>query len=272
MNEDLRPFLLELAALAAEPAKRTFRQPLVVENKRDGSESAGGLTGEAAFDPVTETDKAIEIVLRDAIAERYPTHGLLGEEFGQQRAESAYQWVLDPIDGTRAFVAGWPTWGTLVGLTKDGRATFGLMSQPITGEVYVAGPGGAALHHHDGTVRPLRARETVQDGLVLSTTSPDLFNAEEREVFDQIRADAKIVRYGGDCYAYAQVAAGRVDAVVESGLAPYDIVALVPIVEQAGGIVTTWDGERPESGGRIIAAANATVHGRLLEKLAGLPD
>lgn len=276
---ELEAFLLHLADVAAAPALSAFRHAVAVENKRatpTGASAPGAVpnserqpAGEAAFDPVTEADRAIERVLRTEIERAYPDHGIFGEEYGIVRSQSEMRWVLDPIDGTRAFMAGFPTWGTLAGLMIARRAVAGLMSQPFTGEVYVAVSGHCATARHARHSVPLATRTDAPAGrFVISTTSPDLFSVSERAAFDRVRERAQIVRYGGDCYAYAQLAAGRVDAVIEAGLQAYDIVPLIAIIEQAGGVVTTWTGQSASEGGRILASANAALHADLMDVLA----
>jgi histidinol phosphatase-like enzyme (inositol monophosphatase family) len=169
--------------------------------------------------------------------------------------------VIDPIDGTRAFISGLPLWGTLVGLTVGGRAVAGMMSQPFTGELYLADGTGAFLDGPDG--RKLQTSDvTSLAEATLCTTTPALFREGKRQVYDLLEAEMRLARYGTDCYAYAMLASGHVDLVVEPGLQSYDIVALIPIIEQAGGVVTTFDGGRPENGGDIIAAANAELHAK----------
>lgn len=251
-------FMRRLAEAAAAETLPRFRASAAVDNKQ-----AGG------FDPVTEADRAAERAIRALIAETYPEHGILGEEFGLERGESDHRWIIDPIDGTRAFISGLPLWGTLVGLTAHGRAVAGLMSQPFTGELFFANAEGA---HYEGPGgdRRLSVRPTVDlAAATLCTTTPALFDAGRRAAYDRVEAAVRLPRYGTDCYAYAMVAAGQVDLVVECDLQSYDIAALIPIVEGAGGIVTRWDGGRAEDGGDIVAAATPELHQQALALLAG---
>ena len=255
--------LLETAHLLADRSGRAilpyFRKTLAVDNK-----------AEAGFDPVTAADRAAERVIRDMLGERHPEHAILGEEYGAREAASPYTWVIDPIDGTKAFITGMPVWGTLIGLRHDGRAIMGLMDQPFTGERVWAGPDASFSRLSVGRARRIATRECRKlEDAVLATTSPDLFGDAEREAFGRIRARARLTRYGGDCYSYCMLAAGHIDLVVEAGLKPYDIMALIPIIERAGGRVTTWDGKRPEDGGRIVAAGDPRLHAAAMKLLAG---
>jgi myo-inositol-1(or 4)-monophosphatase len=256
---EFHDFVDRLADAAAKSVLPFFRTRIGTDNKDGG----GG------FDPVTEADKAAEVVMRRLIAEQFPTHGIIGEEFGNERADAEYQWVLDPIDGTRAFISGLPVWGTLIGLTRNGVAAYGMMSQPFTGERF-HGDGQSAHYRGPGGPKRLMTRDCGDlGGATVMTTTPALFGAHERPRYDRVEKAARLARYGCDCYAYAMLAAGHVDVVIESGLKPYDIVALIPIIEGAGGVVTTWDGEPATSGGQILACANARLHRQVMEMLAG---
>ena len=255
---DFSGFVDELATASGRAVLPFFRTALAAEDK-----SRGG-----AFDPVTEADKAGEVAMRRLIGRAFPDHGIVGEEFGAEREDAEYIWVLDPIDGTRAFVAGLPMWGTLIGLLKGGRAAYGLMHQPFIGERF-SGDGGSARYRGPHGERRLRTRrcETLA-AATLSTTSPRLFAGEDLRRFEQVEAEARLTRFGCDCYAYCMLAAGHVDVVVETGLKPYDIVALIPIITGAGGVVTTWDGGSAELGGRIVACGDPRLHEDLLRRLS----
>jgi histidinol-phosphatase len=255
-------FAHELADAAGAVILPHFRAPLAVDNKAGGS----------AFDPVTAADRGAEAAMRALIRSRYPSHGILGEEYGRQEGDAA-TWVLDPVDGTRGFITGLPTWGTLIGLQLDDRALIGVMDQPFVRDRFVGSPLGAELRTTgpDGHTRhvPLAVRSCASLAeAVLSTTSPDLFAPGEREAFAALRSEVRLTRYGGDCYAYCMVALGLVDLVVESGLQPYDIVALIPIIERAGGVVTSWDGGAAVAGGRIVAAGDRRIHEAALARLS----
>lgn len=247
---EILEFMRGLAQAAAAETLPRFRRRAAVDNKLD-----------AGFDPVTEADREAEKVIRRMLGERFPDDGILGEEFGLSNADSSQRWVIDPIDGTRAFISGLPLWGTLVGLTVEGRAVAGMMSQPFTGELYLADETGAYLEGPGG--RRLETSDVKElSQATLCTTTPAMFGGAKRACYDRLEAGMRLARYGTDCYAYAMLASGHVDLVVEPGLQAYDIVALIPLIEQAGGMVTTFEGGRPENGGDIIAAANAELHAK----------
>lgn len=248
-----RDFFVELAAAAAAETLPRFRAGGGIDDK-------GMKGGVAAFDPVTEADRAAETAIRALISRQFPEHGILGEEHGATGLDRNHVWVIDPIDGTRAFITGIPVWGTLVGLTENGKAIAGMMAQPFTGELFhaVAGRSWRTVNGMDTENRVSPVTDLAK--ATLFTTTPHLFKGENRERYDAIERRVKLFRYGCDCYAYCMLAAGFIDLVIETALQPYDIVALVPIIEAAGGIVTDWDGSRPEKGGNIIAAATPELH------------
>ncbi|MEE4120024.1 MAG: inositol monophosphatase family protein [Paracoccaceae bacterium] len=219
----------------------------------------------AGFDPVTEADRAAEAAMRHVLAERRPADGIVGEEMTGVAGRSGLVWVLDPIDGTRAFVIGAPTWGTLIALCDGqpeagGRPLYGLIDQPHTGERWAGGLGRASLAAPGGEsglgTRPVEALEEAR----LCTTFPEVGSAAERAAFARVAAKVRLTRYGLDCYAYGLLAAGHVDLVIEAGLAPHDICAPIAVIEAAGGIVTDWRGGPAQGGGRVLAAANAGLH------------
>lgn len=256
---DLPPveFLFRLADAADRETLPRFRQAGAVDNKEA-----------EAFDPVTEADRAAERAIRALIEADYPSHAILGEEHGSS-GDGALRWVIDPIDGTRAFISGVPVWGTLIGLYVENRARLGIMSQPFTGERFWA--DGTRSFRADRTGRTEnRVRKTAAiDEAIVFTTTPRLFRGDLLERFETLEAKARLTRFGTDCYAFAMLAAGQVDLVVEAGLKPYDIAALIPIIEQAGGIVTTLEGDRAEDGGDVVAAATPALHTAALEILNG---
>jgi histidinol phosphatase-like enzyme (inositol monophosphatase family) len=255
---DFSQFVGELATSSGQAILPFFRTSLGADDK-----SPGGV-----FDPVTEADRAGELVMRQLITRTFPTHGIVGEEYGAEREDAEYVWVLDPIDGTRAFISGLPIWGTLIGLNRNGRPCYGLMHQPFTGERFF-GDGGAAQFQGPGGERRLRTRRCASlSDATLSTTSPRLFSGETAARYEEVEARVKLTRFGTDCYAFCMVAAGHVDLVVETGLKPYDIVALIPIIEGAGGIVTSWDGGDASKGGSVVAAGDRRVHAAALEILS----
>lgn len=223
---------------------------------------------QAGFDPVTAADRDAETIMRAMVESAHPDHAFIGEEFGIRAGTSDLTWVVDPIDGTRSFIIGMPIWGTLIGLMNAGRPIIGLMNQPFTGERFVGGPDGAWYRRGGANIRLKTSTTTCIEDAHLGSTSPHLFaEGFERAAFECIRDGVRMARYGGDCYFYCMVAAGHLDLVVETGLNAYDIVGLIPIIEGAGGIVTTWDGGPATDGGRIVAAANPELHQKALDFL-----
>jgi myo-inositol-1(or 4)-monophosphatase len=255
---ELEDFALELARMAGGIAQAHFRRSYTIENK-----DASG------FDPVTSADRAIERVLRASIVQRYPEHGIVAEEEGVRQAQSAYNWFIDPIDGTRAFMMGSPLWGTLVGLTHHEVPLFGLLCQPVLEEVFFGTPRGSWLIKADRRDR-LKARNCkALAHAALASTHPDMFNGATAAAFFDLARQCKLYRYGGDCYNYAMLAAGFVDLVVEGQLKPFDIVPLIPILEGAGCVVTDWSGRTPINGGFVVAAATRELHTAALTVLCG---
>jgi len=251
-------FVDQLAAASGEIILPFFRTALTIENKKPGG-----------FDPVTAADRAAEDAMRTLIAKNFPEHGILGEEFGAVRTDAEYVWVLDPIDGTKSFIAGMVAWGTLIGLMRSGEPVFGMMHQPFTRE-HFSGDGGAARYRGLGGNRELRVRACADlSDAVLYTTSPLLMNAADRALFGKVENKVKLSRYGGDCYAYCMLAAGQIDLIIETEIKPHDIVPLIPIIAGAGGIVTTWENGPAQGGGRIVVAGDRRVHQAALEMLKG---
>lgn len=242
----------ELADISGPVILKHFRKAVPVENKADGG----------AFDPVTKADRGAEKAIVQALATRMPNDGVFGEEFGTKGGNSPYQWVIDPIDGTRSFIIGSPLWGTLIGVLRDGKPFFGLMDQPFTGERFWS--GDRAAYHSVGGGRPTRLKTRAcahLEDAVLASTHPDLFEGvDQAAALNRLKAAARLTRYGGDCYNYCLLASGFIDIVLETSLKPYDIVALIPIIERAGGRVTTWTGGDASSGGDVIACGDARLH------------
>jgi len=256
---DFAAFVDQLAAVSGDTIRPFFRTALGVENK--------SLAGD--FDPVTAADRAAETAMRALIKASFPAHGIIGEEFGAEHPDAEYVWVLDPIDGTKSFICGMPIWGTLIALTRRGEPIYGMMHQPFTRERFV-GDGSAARYRGPAGDRALRTRACAELGAaVLLTTSPLLMNDADRQCFARVERAVRLSRYGGDCYAYCVLAAGHVDLVIETGLKPYDVLPLIPIIEGSGGVITTWEGGRPRDGGRIIAAGDPRVHAQAMELLNG---
>lgn len=254
---DFGAFIDELATVSGDAIKPFFRTTLSIEDKGRGG----------AFDPVTAADRAAELAMRAMIREKFPAHGILGEEFGPERPDAEFVWVLDPIDGTKSFISGMPAWGTLIALTRNGQPVFGMMHQPFIGERF-SGDRLAAHYHGPAGNRALVVRSCAALGeAVLYTTSPRLMNDADRALFGKVEEAVRLSRYGGDCYSYCMLAAGHVDLVIETELKPHDIAALIPIILGAGGILTTWSGDPPEAGGRIVAAGDRRIHAAALAML-----
>jgi myo-inositol-1(or 4)-monophosphatase len=252
---EMKSFIEQLARASGQAILPFFRSHIGAQDK-----SAGGV-----FDPVTEADRAAEMVMRALITAQFPTHGIIGEEFGRHNPDAEFVWVLDPIDGTKSFISGMPVWGTLIGLQHNGVPCYGMMHQPFTRE-HFSGDGARSLWHglaSDGTMmeRHLRTRPCpALAQATLMTTHPHLLAAGTLEPFLRVEREVRLSRYGGDCYAYCMLASGHVDLVIESGLNAYDIVALIPIIEGAGGVITTWTGESAAQGGAIIASGDPRLH------------
>lgn len=241
---DLDAFLIGLHAASAEVILPLFRADHALEDK-------GGASG---FDPVTAADRGAEAAIRRLIAQRYPEHGVLGEEYGADRADAEFVWVLDPVDGTRSFIAGSPLWTTLIGLRVAGQPVLGSIGQPYLGELYIGGPEGSRLQWRGGT-RPLKVRDCpLLTQATIGATEPDgYFNPAELGAWRQVRAAARVCRLGGDGYLFAMVALGSMDMVIESGLKPWDIEPVIPVITGAGGLVTDW------RGGPVAADAGQVV-------------
>jgi histidinol phosphatase-like enzyme (inositol monophosphatase family) len=252
------PFFHRLADLSGAAILPHFRTRLVVDNKEI-----------AAFDPVTAADRAAEEVIRAEITAAFPDHGILGEEFGDDSGSADHVWIIDPIDGTRAFISGLPTWGTLVGLKHRGEPVFGMMAQPFTSERFM-GDGRTSVYSGPGGESVLTTRRCADlSEATLFTTSPHIFSEPESEAFRRVESSVRLSRYGVDCYAYAMLAAGHVDLVIESGLKTFDIMPLIPVITGAGGVVTNWEGSSAIDGGRVIASGDPRLHEAALKRLAG---
>jgi myo-inositol-1(or 4)-monophosphatase len=241
-------FAAELADEVRPIALSYFRTPMQVATKQDES-------------PVTMADRLIEARLRERISARFPSHGIYGEEMGVKVGD-AFTWVIDPIDGTKSFITGFPLFGTLIGLTYDQRPFCGLIDVPVTGERWMARPGVSTF-----AGRPSRASDCrrVADARFY-TTSPDTFANADRQCFERLSTATQLRRFGGDCYMYGLLASGHCDLILEAGLQPYDYMALVPVVEEAGGRITDWRGAplSADSGGRVLASATQALHDEAL--------
>jgi histidinol phosphatase-like enzyme (inositol monophosphatase family) len=226
---------------------------------------------EAGFDPVTQADRAAETAMRAALAELRPRDGILGEEFGAKTGTSGLTWVLDPIDGTRAYLSGTPTWGVLIALSDASGPRLGIIDQPFTAERFAGGFGRATLTGpHGDAALSTRATASLSEA-ILFTTFPEVGTPAERAGFDAVARSVRLTRYGMDCYAYGLLAAGQIDLVIEAGLQAYDIAAPIAVIEAAGGLVSNWQGGAAAGGGRVLAAANPQVHAAALDLLRQVP-
>ncbi len=260
-TEELTKFAEDLADLSGKIILPFFRRPIPVDNK----------LGAAGFDPVTAADRDAETSMRALITKQFPTHGILGEEHGHKTGTSGLTWVLDPIDGTRAFVCGMAQWGTLIALNDGGRPVLGVLDQPFLRERWVAANGQTIFRRESEPPRVLKTRDCpVLANAVLSTTSPvGYFDEAEQKAFWSVSDQAKLTRFGGDCYAYGLLAMGFIDVIIEASLKPWDIQALIPIIENAGGVVTDWAGQSAVEGGRVVACGDARLHAAVLDVLTG---
>lgn len=254
-------FMDLLAKASADVIGPLFRTNLTMENKQTYD----------YFDPVTEADKGAEAAIRKLINEHFPDHGIFGEEYGEETGKSPLTWTIDPVDGTRAFVLGLPSWGTLVALHNGAKPVLGMLNQPFMKECFIGAPQLrlAELRNTSGTT-PLCVRNCgTLSNASLTSTHPSMFSDEPHKgAYENLVKNVRQHGYGGDCYAYGLVALGTHDLVVENMLSAYDIQALIPIIEAAGGIVTSWDGGPADLGGAVIAAGNAKVHAEALAILS----
>jgi histidinol phosphatase-like enzyme (inositol monophosphatase family) len=245
----------ELVEEAGAISLEYFRKPHSVENKMEG----------VYYDPVTEADKRIEEKLREGLSKHFPGYSILGEEYGSE-GDSDLRWVIDPIDGTRAFISGVTGWGVLLGLTDGEKCLGGMMHQPFLMESFVADAEESWLHSPRGALRMQSRQDAVLKDAIIYSTHPYLFgDSKEWMGFKDISVRCRMQRYGGDCYSYALLAHGCVDLVIEGMLQAYDIVPLIPVITQAGGVITNLDGGVPMNGGTVIAAANAGLHAEAME-------
>ena len=253
MNTDFTTFASELADAARTVTLRHFRQPLDVEHKTDAS-------------PVTIADREAEQLLRQRILRRFPNQGLYGEEYGRHGLEQRHRWVIDPIDGTKSFICGVPTFGTLIALLDGSEPIVGVIDMPALDERWIGAAGRPTLF--DGEICRTRGCIDPADA-ALFATSPEMFQGEDAQRFERLVRKVRLRRFGGDCHAYGLLAAGFIDLVVEADLKPYDFMALIPVIRGAGGVISDWQG-RPlelESDGRVLAAATPELHERALAVL-----
>jgi len=245
----------ELADAAGKAIRPHFRQPIAVTDKPDLS-------------PVTVADRAAEAAMRRLIIARFPQHGIIGEEYGPERADAEFVWVLDPIDGTKSFISGVPLFGTLIALAHEGRPILGIIDQPISRERWIGAAGRPTTFN--GTAVRTRPCPALAAATVFST-SPDMFKGEDAAAHARVAAAAKLMRFGADCYAYGILALGSIDLVIEASLKPYDFSAMLPIVEGAGGVASDWRGTplTLASDGRVLVAGDRRAHQQALALLAG---
>ena len=268
MTEDLSARLsdLDLSNRLADAARDAilpyFRQAGLPSQNKDNS----------GFDPVTAADRAAELAMRNLLSQHRPEDGIWGEEFGRTPGESGREWVIDPIDGTRAFICGAPTWGVLIALSDASGPILGVIDQPYTRERFIGGPGVAEMTGPAGRITLATRRVTDLSEAVLFSTFPEVGSTKERAGFEAVSKAVRLTRFGMDCYAYALLAAGHVDLVIEAGLNAYDIQAPIAVIEAAGGIVTDWRGRPAHMGGRVLAASNADLHQAALTLLGNTPD
>ena len=254
--EDLLEVAHQLANAAAKVTLTHFRSHFVADNK-----------SKTAFDPVTEADRQAELAMRQIITAAFPSHGVAGEEFEPVNENADYIWTLDPIDGTRAFVLGFPLWGTLIGVSFKGAPLLGVMDQPFTNERFWSDEKAAWHRGPRGLARcQTRAAPSLADAF-LTASSPDMFTLESAARFDNLASGVRMRRFGGDCYAYCMLALGHIDIVAEASLKPYDIAPLIPIVEKAGGLIRAWDGGEATQGGNCVAIGNPALLSAVLERL-----
>ena len=267
-DQSLQDDLIRVAHLLADAARpetlRLFRVPGLVA---DDKSSAG-----AVYDPVTEADRAAEKAMRAVLARERPDDGIIGEEFGTRAGSSGLTWVLDPIDGTRGYMSGTPTWGVLISVADATGPLFGVIDQPYIGERFIGGFGRAEVTGPHGTAQLATRRSRAFQDATLLTTFPEVGTALEGRAFARVSQQVRLTRYGMDCYGYALLAAGQVDLVIEAGLQPYDVHAPICVVQAAGGVVSNWQGGAAHHGGRVIAAANRDIHTLALQVLQEVVD
>lgn len=262
-QDDLYQDLRETAAALADCARQAILPFFRSDDLSADNKVAGG------FDPVTQADRAAERAMRDLLAARRPEDAIRGEEFGCSSGTSGLTWVLDPIDGTRGFLSGTPTWGVLIAVCTVDGPLHGVIDQPHTGERWSGGAGLACFAGPRGRSElRVRAPRPVSEAILFSTF-PEVGTTDDRAAFERVSGRTRLTRFGMDCYAYGLLALGQIDLVIEAGLQDYDICAPIAVIEAAGGIVTDWTGNPAHQGGRVLAAANAEIHAEAMALLAG---
>ena len=258
--ENLVALAHRLADASGAVIRPHFRQRIAVAHK----------PGVHAFDPVTEADKGAERAIRAIIERERPDDGVLGEEYGEKRGTNNYRWVLDPVDGTRAFITGRHEWGSLIALEENEMPVLGILDQPVLGERYV-GVNGHAMLHQNGEIARLKTRECagIADAILCVTDPTAYFTPAQQAAFARVKSAARMTRYSGDCYLFAALALGFLDSIIEANFHRWDIAALMPLVEGAGGVVTAWDGGDCRDGKTILAAGDRRMHEAAMKLLAG---
>jgi histidinol phosphatase-like enzyme (inositol monophosphatase family) len=252
---ELADFARRLAHAAGKAILPLFRVAGSIANKAEGR-----------FDPVTDADRFAERTMRDLIAEAYPAHGITGEELENKPSQSRFCWILDPIDGTKSFICGMPTWTTLIALTFDRTAILGVIAQPFVKEMFIGGPYGSWSEGPTGKSRLTTRPSVSMSAATLTTVAPEIYRTDrQKRVLQALSEKTRMTRFGGDAYFFAMLAAGFVDIAMDADLQTYDVAALVPIIQGAGGVITTWEGHDATGGGDIIAAANSELHAAALD-------
>jgi myo-inositol-1(or 4)-monophosphatase len=260
VDDKLVAFANRLADASGAVIRPFFRQRIEVVHK----------PGRAAFDPVTEADKGGERAIRAIIERERPDDGILGEEYGEKPGHNGLRWVLDPVDGTRAFITGRHEWGSLIALEQDEVPVLGIIDQPVLGERFIGVNGRSVLVEGDKRT-PLKVRECaeIKDAILCATDPSSYFTIEQQAAFQRVRSAARMTRYCGDCYLFAALALGFIDIIIEAGFNRWDIAALIPLVEGAGGVVTSWDGGDCRDGKTILACGDRRVHSQAMALLKG---
>jgi len=264
IDNDTIAFAHRLAEAAGEVIRPYFRKAIDVADKRPT------IAGKAIFDPVTQADKRAEETIRAIIERERPEDAILGEEFGLTPGTSGFTWVLDPVDGTRSFINGRHEWGCLIALEEYGRPVLGVIDQPVLGERFV-GANGRTRFHSKGQVTTLKTRpcERIEDAILCATHPDAFFGPGERDAFRRVEKKTRLTRWGGDCYIFAVLALGFADVIVETAFNHWDVAALIPVVEGAGGVITNWQGESCALGGQCLAAGDARIHAAAVQLLNG---
>jgi histidinol phosphatase-like enzyme (inositol monophosphatase family) len=258
VDEKLVAFANRLADASGAVIRPFFRQRIEVVHK----------PGRAAFDPVTEADKGGERAIRAIIERERPDDGILGEEYGEKPGRNGLRWVLDPVDGTRAFITGRHEWGSLIALEENEVPVLGILDQPVLSERFIGVHGRSVLVEGDKRT-PLRSRECaeVKDAILCATDPSAYFTLEQQAAFQRVKVTARMTRYCGDCYLFAALALGFVDIIIEAGFNRWDVAALIPLVEGAGGVITSWDGGDCRDGKTILACGDRRVHEEAIKLL-----